>query len=294
MFLSDMCVVSGNYGMVNAYAKINLTLDVTGKRPDGYHDILTIMRSVNLYDTVSAELKQDRGIELTTNLSWLPTDSGNIAYRAAEAVIKQTGASCGVKIHIQKRIPCGAGMGGGSADGAAVIALLNRLLGNKLCDEQLLEIGAKIGADVPFCLMCGTCVASGIGEKLEKVDAKGTVPVLIVKPQVSISTAEMYRTLDDCVIQKRPCTEQMKKALENGNVHDIAANLCNVMEPPAILQHSIIEDIKKEMISGGAVGAMMTGSGSAVFGVFDSQKNADMCAWRFIQQYDDVYSVSMI
>ena len=294
MFLADMCTVSGNRGMGKGFAKVNLTLDVTGKRPDGYHDIITIMRSVNLYDTVTAELTEAPGIQLTTTLDWLPTDSKNIAYRAAEKLLAETGAKVGVKLHIQKTIPCGAGMGGGSADGAIVLALLNRLLGNPVTDEKLLELGAGIGADVPFCLMGGTAVATGIGEKLEPVKVNGTVPVLIVKPEVSVSTPEMYRIIDECEITVRPDTNAAVEALKTGNVKAVANTMCNIMEPPAVSMHPVIGEIRDGMLKNGALGAMMTGSGSAVFGIFDTTEAADKCGRLFAEKFENVYSTILL
>ena len=294
MFLSDMCTVSGNRGEGRGYAKVNLTLDVTGKRPDGYHDILTVMRTVNLYDTVTAELTQAPGIELTTSLDWLPVDSKNIAWRAARLLLDKAGADAGVKLHIDKRIPCGAGMGGGSADGAAVLALLNRLLGGPLGEKQLLELGAEIGADVPFCLMCGTALASGIGEKLESLTVNGTVPVLVVKPEVSVSTPEMYRIIDECEVFRRPDTDTMLKALEAGNLQGIADALCNIMEPPATDIHPVIGEIRSQMLENGALGAMMTGSGSAVFGIFPTVEAADACSILFYGKYNDVFSTILL
>ncbi len=293
MFLLDTCTVSGKSGTIRGYAKVNLTLDVLGRRPDGYHDILTVMRTVDVFDTVEMSLTGE-GIDLTTSLDFLPTDEGNIAYRAAKAVLLETGIKTGVKIHITKNIPCGAGMGGGSADGAAVLVLLNKLLGVPLGEERLLEIGAKIGADVPFCIMCGTCVAEGIGEKLTKVNTKNPVPVLVVKPEVSISTPLMYKKLDEEEIDKRPDTPAMIKALEAGDQRKIAELMYNVMEAPAIAEHPVILKIKQDMLKGGALNAMMTGSGSAVFGVFNSMKEAQVCANEFYGQFKDVFLGNLI
>ena len=294
MFLADMCTISGNKGIGKGYAKVNLTLDVTGKRPDGYHDILTIMRTVNLYDTVTAELTKHEGIQLTTTLRWLPTDSRNIAYRAAQKLLSEVGADVGVKLHIQKTIPCGAGMGGGSADGAIVLALLNRLLGNPVSDKKLLELGAEVGADVPFCLMCGTAVATGIGEKLEPLEVKGTIPVLVVKPEVSVSTPEMYRIIDGCEISVRPDTTAVAEALKKGDIRSVAKSICNIMEPPAINMHPVIGEIRDKMIESGALGAMMTGSGSAVFGIFTDTKSADECGKLFADKFKYVYSTILL
>ncbi len=293
MFLSDMCTISGNKGTVKGFAKVNLTLDVLGKRPDGYHDILSIMRTVDIYDTVEISLKNE-GIELTTSLDFLPTDKGNIAYRAAEAVISESGIKTGAKIHITKNIPCGAGMGGGSADGAAVLVLLNMLLGSPLADERLLDIGAKIGADIPFCIMCGTCVAEGIGEKLTRVNAKNTIPVVVVKPEISISTPLMYKKLDERKIKKRPDTPAMITALEYGDLKRTAELLYNVMEEPAAEEHPVIREIKDKMINRGALGSIMTGSGSAVFGIFSTRNEADLCAKEFKQRFKEVYSANLI
>lgn len=294
MFLSDKCVIDGAKGVVKAYAKVNLTLDVTGKRPDGYHDILSIMRVVDIYDVITIEIKDMPGIELTTSLEWLPTDSRNIAYKAAQAIIQATDFKKGVRIHILKNIPCGAGMGGGSADGAGVLALFNKLLDNKLSDSQLLEIGAKIGADIPFCLTGGTCIASGIGEKLIPIHSKGVVNILVVKPEVSISTQQMYNVIDNIQIVRRPDSDTMIKALETGNVREIAANLCNVMELPAIDQHSVIGEIRSRMLENGALGAMMTGSGSAVFGIFETDEAVRQCGRVFKDDYEDLFCTTMI
>lgn len=294
MFLLDKCIIDGSMGQVNAYAKVNLTLDVTGKRPDGYHDILSIMRIVDIFDVVRIELNNKGGIELSTNLDCLPTDHNNIAYKAAEAVLKMTKVSKGVKIHIHKNIPCGAGMGGGSADGAAVLALINKLLGSMLTPHQLLDIGAKIGADIPFCLMGGTCVASGIGERLEPVRSKGNIPILVVKPEVSIYTAQMYNVIDTAKIENRPLTDEMKSALEKGDIKGVADLLCNVMEKPAIAQHPVIAAIRDKMVEQGALGAMMTGSGSAVFGIFESDEAVKRASNAFIDEYEDVYCTAMI
>lgn len=293
MLLSDSFIISGSKGTAKGYAKVNLTLDVLSKRPDGYHDILTIMRTVDIFDTVEISLI-DEGIELSTSLDFLPTDRSNIAYRAAEAIFLETGIKKGAKIHITKNIPCGAGMGGGSADGAAVLALLNELLGSPISKQRLLEIGAGIGADVPFCIMCGTCVAEGIGDRLREIPAKEIIPVVVVKPEVSISTPLMYKKLDQKEITKRPDTNGMIQALETGNIQKTAELLYNVMEEPAIEEHPIILKIKEDMIKAGALNAMMTGSGSAVFGIFKTCEEADKCAKAFLKSFKEVYSSKLI
>ena len=278
---------------VKGYAKVNLTLDVLSKRPDGYHDISTIMRTVDIFDIVEISLT-DQGIELSTSLDFLPTDEKNIAYRAAQAIFSETGIQKGAKIHITKNIPCGAGMGGGSADGAAVLVLLNELLGYPVSKERLLEIGAKIGADVPFCIKCGTCLAEGIGEVLTKISAKGSIPVVVVKPEVSISTPLMYKKLDEREIIKRPDTKAMIKALQEGSTEKIADLLYNVMEDAAIEEHPVISEIKESLIKKGALNAIMTGSGSAVFGIFRTTEEADRCANELSGVFGQVYSSNLI
>ena len=293
MLLSDSCILAGNKGTVKGYAKVNLTLDVLSKRPDGYHDISTIMRTVDIYDTVEISLT-DEGIELSTSLDFLPTDEKNIAYRAAQAIFSETGIQKGAKIHITKNIPCGAGMGGGSADGAAVLVLLNKLLGSPVSTKRLLEIGAKIGADVPFCIMCGTYLAEGIGEVLSEVSAKGNISVVVVKPEVSISTPLMYKKLDEREILKRPDTKGMIKVLEKGNTEKIAELLYNVMEEAAIEEHPIISEIKESLIKKGAINAIMTGSGSAVFGIFKTTEEADKCAKDLSGVFGQVFSSNLI
>lgn len=293
MLLSDSCIISGNKGTAKGYAKVNLTLDVLSKRPDGYHDILTIMRTVDIFDTIEISL-ENSGIELSTSLDFLPTDEKNIAYRAAQAIFSETGIKKGAKIYITKNIPCGAGMGGGSADGAAVLVLLNKLLGSPVSMERLLEIGAGIGADVPFCIMCGTCVAEGIGEILTEISVNGSIPVVVVKPDVSISTPLMYKKLDREEITKRPDTKAMIKALETGNIEKTAELLYNVMEAPAAEEHPIILKIKEAIMSNGAINAIMTGSGSAVFGIFKTREEADRCAKALSGSFETVFSSSLI
>lgn len=293
MLLSDSCILAGNKGTVKGYAKVNLTLDVLSKRPDGYHDISTIMRTVDIYDNLEISLT-DEGIELSTSLDFLPTDEKNIAYRAAQAIFSETGIQKGAKIHITKNIPCGAGMGGGSADGAAVLVLLNKLLGSPVSTKRLLEIGAKIGADVPFCIMCGTYLAEGIGEVLSEVPANGKIPVVVVKPEVSISTPLMYKKLDEREILKRPDTKGMINVLEKGNTEKIAELLYNVMEEAAIEEHPIISEIKESLIKKGAINAIMTGSGSAVFGIFKTTEEADKCAKDLSGVFGQVFSSNLI
>ncbi|MBP3360051.1 MAG: 4-(cytidine 5'-diphospho)-2-C-methyl-D-erythritol kinase [Clostridia bacterium] len=294
MNISDACIVMNERVISKAFAKINLTLDVLGKRADGYHDIETVMQSVSLFDLVIIDKTAAKGIRITTNIRSLPCNEKNIAYKAAALFFEETGAPGGVKMLFHKNIPIGAGLAGGSADGAAVLVSMNRLFGNPLSDERLLELGARIGADVPFCIRCGAAVARGIGEKLSPAPHMPGIPLLIVKPKISISTAEMYEALDDVIITKRPDTGRMLEALRSAAAENVAAELCNVMEPPACEKYPVIGEIKKKMLSCGALGAAMTGSGSAVFGIFASKRSADAAVSHFSGDFKNIYSVTTI
>ncbi len=294
MFLLDSCIISRGSGKARAYAKINLTLDIKGRRPDGYHDIQTIMRSVDLYDNISVCITDTNSIKVTSDADWMPVGPDNIAYRAAELFLKTSEITCGLDIHIQKNIPSGAGMGGGSADGAAVLCILNKLFDDKFSLDKLIDMGAKIGADIPFCIVCGTALAEGIGEKLTPINTTGELPIVIIKPDVSISTKKMYDLIDKTPISKRPDTIKMKKALESGDVYAVSDRLYNVMELAAIMQHEVVGDACQDLVKAGALNAIMTGSGSAVFGVFETKQKADEVQKRLFGKYKYVYSTKML
>lgn len=294
MNISDACIVMNKRVITKAFAKINLTLDVLGKRPDGYHDIETVMQSVSLFDLVIIDKTESKGIRITTNIRSLPCNEKNIAYKAAALFFEETGVPGGVKMLFHKNIPIGAGLAGGSADGAAVLVSMNRLFGNPLSEKRLMELGARVGADVPFCIRCGTAVARGIGERFSPAPHTPGLPLLIVKPEGSISTAEMYEAIDDGIITKRPDTGRMLEALGSARTENIASELCNVMERPAIERCPAIGEIKKKMIGCGALGAAMTGSGSAVFGIFSSKRDADAAVSYFSDDFKNVYSVTTI
>lgn len=259
---------------LKALAKINLGLDVLGRRENGYHDVRMVMQSIYLYDDVKIERKKEPGIELISNLYFLPTGEGNIAYKAAEMLMDEFGIEEGVKITLNKHIPVAAGMAGGSSNAAAVLFGMNRLYGLKLSQQQLMDRGVKLGADVPYCIMRGTVLAEGIGEELKTLPAMPKCTVLIAKPPISVSTKVVYEALDASEITEHPDIDGLIQALEEKDVHKIAARMGNVLEDVTIPMHPEIEEIKKVMKECGAMNAMMSGSGPTVFGLFENKMAA--------------------
>lgn len=267
-------------------AKINLTLDVVGKRDNGYHDLEMIMQTVNLYDTIYIRKTKVLGVRLKSNYSWLPTNEKNIAYKAAELFFKESGINGGVAIEITKRIPVAAGLAGGSTDAAATLVGLNRLYETHYSKEKLMEMGLKLGADVPFCIVRGTMLAEGIGEKLTPLPPMPTTYVVLLKPPFSASTAAVYKNLDVNNIQKHPETQVVIQALKDGNVQEIAKNMSNVLEQVTISMYPEIAKIKEEFIEQGAMGTMMSGSGSTVFGLFETEEAAQKACKYFKVKHD--------
>lgn len=259
---------------LKALAKINLGLDVLGRRENGYHDVRMIMQSIYLYDDVRIERKAAPGIELASNLYFLPTGDGNIAYKAAQMLMDEFGIEEGVRITLNKHIPVSAGMAGGSSNAAAVLFGMNRLFGLNLSQKELMERGVKLGADVPYCIMRGTVLAEGIGEALKRLPAMPKCTVLIAKPPVSVSTKVVYEALDSSDITVHPDIDGLIEALEKGNLREIASRMGNVLEEVTIPMHPVIEEIKQVMKDCGALNAMMSGSGPTVFGLFENKMAA--------------------
>jgi 4-diphosphocytidyl-2-C-methyl-D-erythritol kinase len=253
---------------LKALAKINLGLDVLGRRENGYHDVRMVMQSIYLYDEVVVEARAEQGISLRTNLSFLPTGEANIAYKAAAMLKEEFGLGQGVRISLDKRIPVAAGLAGGSSDAAAVLFGMNRLFELGLTQEQLMERGARLGADVPYCIMRGTVLAEGIGERLTPLPAMPKCTVLIAKPPVSVSTRVVYEALDSGKIEKHPDIDGLIAGLGKKDLEKIASCMGNVLEDVTIPMCPVIEQIRGEMLEAGALGAMMSGSGPTVFGLF--------------------------
>lgn len=262
-----------NTVIVKAPAKINLTLDITGKRHDGYHFMKMVMQSVDLYDTIA--LKKQNYISLSCDRKGVPEDDKNLAWRAAELFFEKTGIDCGVEIIINKVIPMQAGLAGGSADAAGVLCGLNKLFETKLSTEELCRMGVELGADVPFCIVGATAVAEGIGEILTPIPPMPQCSILIAKPAKGVSTAECFKRFDSIKVEKRPETDDVVSAIIASELHEMAKGMYNVLEEVTDMEE--VADIKADMFSHGAVHAMMTGSGTAVFGIFDNRSNAKKC-----------------
>lgn len=256
-----------------ARAKINLSLDVTGKRADGYHLLRTIMQSVELSDTVIIEYGGS-GINLACSDPELPKGEGNTAYRAALLMCREYNIAEGIKIEIEKKIPVSAGLAGGSTDAAAVLRGINRLFALGLKKEELHELGSRIGADVPFCIAGGTVLAEGTGEILTPLEPLPPVHVLLVNPGLEISTAQVYGQFRPDNVIKRPDTRLLVDAAGRKDMRTIAENMVNVLETVTARRHPVIADIKAEMIKLGAMGSLMSGSGPTVFGIFGSRPDA--------------------
>lgn len=265
---------SNNDISLKALAKINLGLDVVRRREDGYHEVRMIMQTIHLYDRLDIKRTKGPGIQIQTNLSFLPVNENNLIYKAAKLLMDEFSITEGVSVKLDKRIPVAAGMAGGSTDAAAMLIGVNRLFSLGLTKRQLMERGVQIGADVPYCIMRGTALAEGIGEALSPLPPMVKCPVLIAKPSISVSTKFVYQNLklDDTTIH--PDIDLLIDDIKAKNLHDIAAHMGNVLETVTIPNYPVIDEIKKHMLSNGAVGAMMSGSGPTVFGLFDDEDTA--------------------
>jgi 4-(cytidine 5'-diphospho)-2-C-methyl-D-erythritol kinase len=271
----DRCRRKGAERMrLQAFAKINLGLDVLGKREDGYHEVRMIMQTIRMYDQLDMRKSVEPGIHLTTNKKYIPVDENNLVWRAAKLMMDTCGIMEGVSIHLHKVIPVAAGMAGGSSDAAATLVGMNRLFHCGLSKEKLMELGVQIGADVPYCVLRGTALAEGIGEKLTVLPPMPDCWILIGKPGISVSTKYVYTTLDLNTDTVHPDIDGMKKALEDGNLYGITERMGNVLQDVTIPAYPEVERIKEQMKALGAVNAMMSGSGPTVFGIFDNEEKA--------------------
>lgn len=253
-----------------ACAKLNISLDVGAKRPDGYHDMVMVMQTVSLCDAVSIRKAERPGVRSYCDLPYIPTGEKNLATRAAMAYLERIGhPEQGIRIDIKKHIPVGAGMGGGSSDAAAVLRGMNTLYGNALSLDELEELAAGIGSDVPFCVRGGTALAKGRGEVLTALTAMPECRIVICKPDFSISTPELFKKLDGARVRRHPDTGGLLKALEDGDLKNVCRRMYNVFEDLEDRRMRVTASIKSTMLDHGALGAVMTGTGSAVFGVFE-------------------------
>lgn len=278
---------------MDAYGKINLSLDVLHKRADGYHELRMIMQQVDLKDIITIEDYND-AIIIESNNGNIPLDSSNLVYKAWDALSKRCNIKRGVFIKIQKNIPVAAGLAGGSSDAAAVLKGLNILWELNLSEEELMEVGLSIGADVPYCIMGGTALAEGIGEKLTRLKPFRGKYILLANPGVSVETGQVYKGLKLDKIKKRPDTESLLRAIEDDNLKYIADNMVNLLETVTIEKHPIIEEIKNQMKNFGALGSLMSGSGPTVFGIFEDEENMLKCKEELLKTIDIVIATKTI
>lgn len=276
---------------IPAYAKINLTLDVLGKRPDGYHDLSMVMQSVSLADQVIIRETGEEGFTLKTDLGFLPGADKNIAGVAARAFARHTGVDLsGLEIELQKHIPVCAGTAGGSSDGAAVLRGLNRWFSCGLSLRHLAEIGEEVGSDVPYCVLGCTALAEGRGEKLTCLPALPDCHIVLCKPGFSVSTPELFRRIDELKLRFHPDTAGVLAALEEGDLAGVSRRMFNVFEEALPAQRrAVVEEIKSTLLSRGALGACMSGTGPTVFGIFDNAESARSVADELKQSYVETF-----
>ncbi|MDR1116652.1 MAG: 4-(cytidine 5'-diphospho)-2-C-methyl-D-erythritol kinase [Oscillospiraceae bacterium] len=265
---------------IKANAKINLSLDIVGKRENGYHNLRTIMHELPLFDDISLTLDEGEGVTAHTNLKFISSES-NLAAKAAALFLSAAGKRRSVSLNLFKRIPVGAGLGGGSADAAAVLKALNSHFGFPLSEKQLLELGKSLGADVPFCILGGCALCEEIGDVMTPLPTLPHCHIAVVKPKVSISTPEMFKFYDRMKIKLRPDTGGIISALHAGDLPAVSRRLYNVMEEAAKNFTKDISELRGTLLRGGALGACMSGSGSAVYGIFDSPGAAEAAVKPF-------------
>lgn len=257
---------------LRAMAKINLGLDVLRKREDGYHEVRMIMQTIQMYDLLDIRKKSEPGIELSTNLPYVPSDERNLVYKAAKLLMDEFDVKEGLSMKLTKSIPVAAGMAGGSSDAAAAFVGVNRLFRLGLSEEELMKRAVQVGADVPYCVMRGTALAEGIGEKLTSLPGLPRCYVLVGKPGINVSTKLAYENLNLNSIQKHPDIDGMLLDIENQDIYSLTSKMENVFEPGIIRQYPVIQEIKDLMEANGALKAMMSGSGPTVFGLFPNEK----------------------
>ena len=274
-------------------AKINLSIDVLGKRSDGYHLVEMIMQTIDLYDLIEINERQDNNILIKSTSDDIPLDSDNLVYKAADLIRQTFNIEKGLDIYIQKNIPVAAGMAGGSSNAAAVLVGLNKLWNLNLSEERLEEIGLKLGADVPFCIKGGAVLAEGIGEKLTPIKGLNEdVSILICKPDLFVSTKEVYECLDSKQIDKRPDNQFLIQCLKNNETKKLAENMFNVLEEVTVDKHPVIQQIKDIMMKNKALGAMMSGSGPTVFGLYENKADAVKCKSVLEKQFNQTFVIA--
>ena len=265
---------------LKSFAKLNLYLEITGKRDDGYHLLKSVMQSISLYDVLTFTLSPGNGIEIITDASGIPVDKSNLIWKAIDAFYSEANVEMGkVIVNLDKNIPSMAGMAGGSSKAAAALVAMNKLYDNPLTVDKLCQIGAKLGADVPFCIKGGTVLCEGIGDVMTDISSIPGCYFVVVKPDVSISTPEAYKKFDSINITEKPDFNSFVGGLDKNNINEAANNMYNSLEIACNLKE--INEIKYQLCELGAVNSMMTGSGSAVFGVFTDRETAENAVGNF-------------
>ena len=273
-----------------AFAKINLTLDVLGKRPDGYHDLKSVMQTISIRDDIEIDLDTGKPWSLSCSVEGVPCDERNLAWKAARVFFDTLNIDPnGISIRITKRIPMEAGLGGGSADAGAVLRALNKHFDNPLSIFALAELGAQVGSDVPFCTLCGTAMVEGRGERLRKLPDMPDCCFVVCKPQFSSSTPELYKIIDTLEIPRRPDNQAMESALISGDLGKVAENIYNVFDPIVTQEHLELNYIKSIFNSYGSVAQQMTGSGSAVFAIVPDFEFAAVICSMLKDNYPEVF-----
>lgn len=261
--------------LLHANAKINLALDVLGRRPNGYHDVRMIMQSVDLYDEIEIVPNDEKRIIIKCDNNDLECDESNLIYRSAKAIMEKVGATEGFSIRLSKNIPIAAGMAGGSTDAAATLVGINRLFGYGLSKEELKEIGVKLGADIPFCIEGGTCLSEGIGEILTTITPAPDCYLVIAKPDISVSTKFVYENLKLNEDTVHPDVDGMLEGIKAGSLSDVSDRLANLLETVTVDAYPVIKELKQIMLDEGALNSLMSGSGPTVFGIFDDEAKAN-------------------
>lgn len=275
---------------IYARAKINLTLDVLNKRPDGYHDVKMIMQTIKLADIVDVTLTNSNEIKISTNLSYLPVTEKNIAYKACKLFLDEVDVPfTGIDVSIFKKIPVSAGLAGGSTNAAAVLIALNRLYGTKIPRNKLMQMGAKLGADVPFCIHGGTMLSSGVGDELVRLKSMPFCKIVLCKPPFSVSTAKIYGEIDVEKIEHRPDTKSVINCLNNEDYLGVTKRMYNVLEDVTAKKYKEINEIKSLLLDFNPNGVMMSGSGPTVFALFDDEKNAIKAVSKLRKMYRETH-----
>lgn len=281
---------------IPAHAKINLSLDVLGRKPNGYHELSMIMQEIDLKDIVTITQIHDNNkhIEITCKQSQVPTDESNIVYNTYKLISEKFNIKQSIKVHIEKNIPISAGLAGGSTDAAAVLKALNKLWELGLSQEELMDLGVEIGADVPFCIMGGTALSEGIGEKLTPLKPFKDKLILLANPGIGVSTADVYKGLDLENLKNRPDIGKIRSFIEEDQTKNLARDMKNVLESVTCKLHPQIDEIKTTMLDCGALGSLMSGSGATVFGIFEKQEDLKLCQEKLEENFETVIATKTI